>query len=63
MDSVIKVKDLVKRFGKVAAVDGISFEVGRGEFFRFLGPNGAGKTTTIPMLPLARLASQRFTSA
>jgi ABC-2 type transport system ATP-binding protein len=47
---MIRVQSLVKRFGEVAAVDGISFEVSAGEIFAFLGPNGAGKTTTIQML-------------
>src|SRR6476469_9549166 len=47
---MISVQDLVKNFGKVAAFDGISFEVHPGEIFAFLGPNGAGKTTTIQML-------------
>ena len=49
---VIQVVDLVKRYRKAErnAVDGISFEVGRGEFFALLGPNGAGKTTTISIL-------------
>jgi ABC-2 type transport system ATP-binding protein len=47
---MIRVKNLVKKFGEVTAVDHISFEVGRGEIFAFLGPNGAGKTTTIKML-------------
>ncbi|MBN2072903.1 MAG: ATP-binding cassette domain-containing protein [Actinobacteria bacterium] len=46
----IEVKNLTKRFGNVTAVDSISFEVKKGEFFGFLGPNGAGKTTTIRML-------------
>jgi ABC-2 type transport system ATP-binding protein len=47
---VIRVRNLVKRFGDVAAVDDVSFDVRRGEIFAFLGPNGAGKTTTIRML-------------
>ena len=38
---------LVKRFGSVTALDGISFEVPRGQVFGFLGANGAGKTTTM----------------
>ena len=53
MDSVqpmIHVDNLVKSFGDVKAVDGISFDVHAGEIFAFLGPNGAGKTTTIQML-------------
>ena len=49
-DSIIAVKDLVKRFKEVVAIDGISFEIDRGEMFAFLGPNGAGKSTTIKML-------------
>jgi ABC-2 type transport system ATP-binding protein len=49
---VIDVRDLVKRYRKADrnAVDGISFQVGAGEFFALLGPNGAGKTTTISIL-------------
>jgi ABC-2 type transport system ATP-binding protein len=47
---MIKVQNLVKRFGELTAVDDVSFEVRRGEVFAFLGPNGAGKTTTIKML-------------
>ncbi|MCG9478585.1 MAG: ATP-binding cassette domain-containing protein [Actinomycetia bacterium] len=49
-ESIIKVKDLSKSFGKIKAVDNISFEVKRGEIFGFLGPNGAGKTTTINII-------------
>ena len=47
---MIHVENLVKTFGEVKAVDGVSFEVAKGEIFAFLGPNGAGKTTTIQML-------------
>jgi ABC-2 type transport system ATP-binding protein len=47
---VIQTVDLTKRFGGLTAVDGVSFDVQRGEVFGFLGPNGAGKTTTIAML-------------
>lgn len=47
---LIRADRLVKEFDGLRAVDGISFEVARGETFGFLGPNGAGKTTTIRML-------------
>jgi ABC-2 type transport system ATP-binding protein len=47
---VIQVKDLVKKYGSFRAVDGVSFNVERGELFGLLGPNGAGKTTTINVL-------------
>src|SRR6185369_2608230 len=47
---MIQVDNLVKTFGEVKAVDGISFAVSAGEIFAFLGPNGAGKTTTNQML-------------
>ena len=54
MEAVITTEDLRKSFrgrkGTVDAVQGVSFEVGRGEIFGFLGPNGAGKTTTLRML-------------
>jgi lipooligosaccharide transport system ATP-binding protein len=48
--AIVEARNLVKRFGKITAVDGIDFEVARGECFGFLGPNGAGKTTTIRMI-------------
>jgi ABC-2 type transport system ATP-binding protein len=47
---VVRVCDLVKRFGAFTAVDHVRFEVRRGEIFGLLGPNGAGKTTTFRML-------------
>jgi len=46
----IEARGLTKRFGRLLAVDGIDFDVRRGEVFGFLGPNGAGKTTTVMML-------------
>jgi len=46
----VTVKNLVKKFGAFTAVDGISFDISKGEIFGFLGPNGSGKTTTIRML-------------
>ncbi len=46
----IRVSGLEKRYGTVRAVDGLSFDVGRGEVFGLLGPNGAGKTTTVEVL-------------
>jgi ABC-2 type transport system ATP-binding protein len=49
-DNIITVSSLAKKFDDFTAVDGISFEVKKGEIFAFLGPNGAGKSTTIKML-------------
>jgi lipooligosaccharide transport system ATP-binding protein len=50
MSTVLSASDLTKRFGSFTAVNGISFEVRKGECFGFLGPNGAGKTTTMRMI-------------
>lgn len=49
-ETVISVRNLTKCFGSFRAVDGITFDVGRGEIFGFLGANGAGKTTAMRML-------------
>jgi ABC-2 type transport system ATP-binding protein len=52
----IEVDDVRKRYGDVAAVDGVSFAVQEGEFFGILGPNGAGKTTTLEIIEGLRKA-------
>jgi lipooligosaccharide transport system ATP-binding protein len=44
--SLVHARGLDKRFGDLVAVDGVDFDVERGEAFGFLGPNGAGKTST-----------------
>ena len=50
MVKILEVLNLVKKFGNLTAVSGVSFDVEEGEVFGLLGPNGAGKTTTISML-------------
>lgn len=50
MPPILRANNLVKKFGDLTAVDGVSFEIYEGEIFSLLGPNGAGKTTTISML-------------
>ena len=50
MEAALKVEKLVKKYGELAAVDGLDLEVRRGECFGLLGPNGAGKTTTVEIL-------------
>ena len=50
MDAALTVRDLRKAYGRTVAVDGVSFEVGRGETLGLLGPNGAGKSTTVRVL-------------
>jgi ABC-2 type transport system ATP-binding protein len=50
MNAVVDVQNLTKRFGRLVAVDDVSFRVNEGEIFGLLGENGAGKTTTIEML-------------
>ena len=53
---VISVDNLHKRYGDKLAVDGVGFEVRRGEIFGVLGPNGAGKTTTVEIVTGLRVA-------
>jgi ABC-2 type transport system ATP-binding protein len=53
-DVILKVENLQKSYGGKKAVDGISFEVKKGEIFGILGPNGAGKTTTLEMIETLR---------
>ncbi|GAA1915294.1 ABC transporter ATP-binding protein [Nocardioides marmoribigeumensis] len=50
MERAVVAQDLVKTYGDLRAVDGVSLEVGVGETFGILGPNGAGKTTTLELL-------------
>jgi ABC-2 type transport system ATP-binding protein len=50
MDPAISITGLTKRYGNSAAVDGVAFQVEKGEVFGILGPNGAGKTTTLEMI-------------
>jgi ABC-2 type transport system ATP-binding protein len=50
MSAKIEIRGLVKHFGPLKAVDGVSFDVGQGEVLGFLGPNGAGKSTTMKMV-------------
>src|SRR3954471_5937942 len=53
-DTILKVRNLTKIYDDKKAVDGISFEVKKGEIFGILGPNGAGKTTTLEMIETIR---------
>jgi len=56
-EPAVAVQNLVKRYGSTTAVDGISFEVQKGEIFALLGPNGAGKTTTVEIIEGVRPAT------
>ncbi|MBM2840718.1 MAG: transporter ATP-binding protein [Bacteroidetes bacterium] len=53
-ETILEVKKLIKRYGDLIAVDGISFSVNRQEIFGILGPNGAGKTSTLEMIETLR---------
>lgn len=53
-EAIVKVEGLTKKYGDKTAVNGISFEVKKGEIFGILGPNGAGKTTTLEMMETLR---------
>jgi ABC-2 type transport system ATP-binding protein len=59
---ILQVENLVKRYGKVEAVRGVSFHVEEGEVFGLLGPNGAGKTTTVEILEGLRDPDSGFVS-
>ena len=47
---VLRLKDVVRTYGPVKALDGVSFEAHKGQFIALLGPNGAGKTTLFQLL-------------
>jgi lipooligosaccharide transport system ATP-binding protein len=49
-EPLVQARGLTKRFGDFVAVDGIDFDIAKGEAFGFLGPNGAGKTSTMKMI-------------
>src|SRR5215813_12767434 len=61
MSAAISVRDVRKSYGDLRAVDGVTFEVGHGEFFGILGPNGAGKTTTLEIIEVVGLTSAAAT--
>ena len=48
--TIVEIKNLVKNYGKVIALDGVDLKIDEGEIYGFIGPNGAGKTTTIRIL-------------
>lgn len=53
-EAIVEVDSIVKQYGTLNAVDGISFKINEGDVFAFLGPNGAGKTTTVEILECLR---------
>jgi ABC-2 type transport system ATP-binding protein len=50
MDYILEIKNLTKKFGRLTAVNDISFNVEKGNVYGLLGPNGSGKSTTLGML-------------
>ncbi|MCL0090189.1 ABC transporter ATP-binding protein [Dehalococcoidia bacterium] len=60
METVIVVEDIIKRYGDLAAVDGVSFKVYKNEIFGIVGPNGAGKTTLVECMEGLRIPSGGF---
>lgn len=53
-ENIVEVRNLTKKYGNKKAVNGISFDIKKGEIFGILGPNGAGKTTTLEMIETLR---------
>src|SRR5258707_11053568 len=58
-DLIIETRDLVKRYGKLTAVNHLSLQVPRGAIYGFVGPNGAGKTSTMRILTTLMLPTSR----
>ena len=55
---MIEVRNLSKRFKKLDALGGVSFDIEQGDIFGYIGPNGAGKTTTIKILGILMCGKQ-----
>ena len=51
--TAVSVENITKRYGKTVALDGVSFEVEKGELFGIIGPDGAGKTTLFRIIALS----------
>ena len=60
LEEIISVNNLVKKYDNFTAVNGINFNVSKGEIFGLLGPNGAGKTTTVEILEGLREPTSGF---
>ncbi len=50
MSTVVKINNVFKNFGAIKAVDGVSLEIEKGQFFSLLGPSGCGKTTLLRLI-------------